>query len=801
MTDSLSFIYHDPEALGIDSRIPPPPTQQSSGPLPDTLDWNQYIQTNPQPTSFAPAPSQRPLFSQATSTSSSTHLTYLRPFAGKGLHTLDRPTLPTPPLHSQPHPHASGARQPPRSSALSKQLLVENANSDARTEVPRPGTASTQPEPRADHHEGVSREALQNITDTIGDHEHRLDRLETVSFSAGCHDDLVEKHDHMDLRVTELESRIDEVEKQKSEYSAVVARFTDKNDDVASISAASFTTTGTSRPTHSQELYSQLQTLQAQVNSLQAVLPSLNNAWEVEVVFLPFALRKLWQEIHHFKVENGQGSDEWTQLPQTFSTNSLLSQSPGIDNWVDTRRDVDWLLPRACSDKSITDRRLRSRGLIKKISIKGPDARSVQVALQSAFGDVWREMRLDSQVHQADTLPSKFMGLQSNWVPLRKIHKDSRLRFLSPTEMLTPAMWDVQFLHSVMMRSSEPRLFFTHPDAYMQDDRAYQMSWSWQRLQNLTPVHLGNETPQGSRGSGQDEQHWAFNPQLDEPRHVPSFTNMRNGISRTSTSSPSQQYLPDLNRPLSPIMQVPGGPSWKLQNRRGSRPPHIRTSSMPVPAQAQASPAMARRIVSGGQSRRSSPIVRNAPQFAVTKRRQTRSPSYHRFTPRWTASPSPMAMAMNDRYSAQPTTPFAYATPHSNAPIQDFAHTRAGSAAPRPAYDDTHHGDELYDVEYYDEDDNTGSEQSDEESASTSSAEVVTHADAGVGHDSQPWHLPEDEPWPGIEDQGHLSDGENIDPDEAERHSDASSQPSEYPSTQSAWPRTDDAEFRIHEDN
>jgi hypothetical protein len=68
--------------------------------------------------------------------------------------------------------------------------------------------------------------------------------------------------------------------------------------------------------------------------------------------------------------------------------------------------------------------------------------------------------------------------------------------------------------------------------------------------------------------------------------------------------------------------------------------------------------------------------------------------------------------------------------------------------------------------------------------------------------------LPEDEPWPGIED--HMSDGENVDPlssDEEEGDveignvlvggghdgaSDASSQPSEYPSTQRAWHVTDE---------
>jgi hypothetical protein len=88
----------------------------------------------------------------------------------------------------------------------------------------------------------------------------------------------------------------------------------------------------------------------------------------------------------------------------------------------------------------------------------------------------------------------------------------------------------------------------------------------------------------------------------------------------------------------------------------------------------------------------------------------------------------------------------------------------------------------------------------------------------GQGH-IRPRTLPEDEPWPGIED--HMSNGENVDPlsteidiaDEVDEQSNVSSQPSEYPSTQRAWHKDenqrresslgedlDDVEFEIHED-
>ena len=74
------------------------------------------------------------------------------------------------------------------------------------------------------------------------------------------------------------------------------------------------------------------------------------------------------------------------------------------------------------------------------------------------------------------------------------------------------------------------------------------------------------------------------------------------------------------------------------------------------------------------------------------------------------------------------------------------------------------------------------------------SVEVVPQLLPGQGSQQ----LPEDEPWPGIEDR--MSDGENVDPLEVDGDGDSemSSQPSEYPSTQ-AW-NGGDTGFRIHED-
>lgn len=788
--DPLSFIYANPVDHARDSRIPPP-DHQPPGSLPDTLPWDTS-QSQAYSNKLAPVPSHAPMPSQATSTTSSVRAKYLRPFAGKGLHTLGVTGESKTRTPSQPPPGKPKSVAPMDPVARDGSFVLVAQENGAPTSQ---SGGDTQTEPRATLSDMVTREAFKNLSDTVGGHEQRLDRLETVSFSAGGHDECQEKHDHIDLRMTDLESRMEETERLTNEHGTAIARLTDKNDDAATQSVASFSTAGTSRPTHSQEIYSQLQSLQAQVNSIQSALPTYSHPWEVEVVFLPFPLKKVWQEINQFKTEPGAGGDDWTQLPMTYSARAMRSQSPSYGDWATADHDAEWLLPRACGDKSAIDKRLRSRGLIRKVSVKGRDARSVQVAMHTAFGDTWAEMELPTSPQSADSRLSNFMGLRSTWVPLRKIHKDSRLRFLSPAEMQNPTLWDVQFLNSVMMRASEPRVFVTHAEAYLQDYQAYETGWTWQKVRELTRVYPGLSESQEVPEADALEEYWSWSESMDEAPTAQTSMSQRNERQRRSTSSPSQQHFTMARsfRSSSPLVAT-----GQLRDRRGSRPPHIRTVSVPMGTTGHPSPALSRRrVVSHGQSRRSSPSVRGISQFAVMKRRRTRSPSYARHTPRWTASPSPMPIGITDRQHVRGTTPFAYATPHSNAPLQEVRAIRAGSAAPVPPEymaDMDYEPDELFEIEVY-ESDSDGSYDDGE------SGEIVTHGQADAAHDSQQWQLPEDEPWPGIEDQGHLSDGENIDPKEPERRSVASSQPSEYPSTQQPWLENGATGFYIHEDH
>lgn len=786
---TLSFVNRTPEDVGPYPRIPASPNPGAS--MPDTLSWGGLIQSQPQATLMPPIPSQCMMLSQTASTTSSAQAKYLRPFAGRGLQTLSGVVAPKPPqTHIQDKPQVLNSAVAAEGPTAQADSFVFVTQDQCGPDTPQADTP-TQAEPRVAGFNAISRRAFKNLSETVSGHDQRLDRLETVSFAAPGHEECHDKHDHADIRITDLECRIDEVEKLANEANSVGSR---RGDDASLVSVSTNTT---SRPTHSQELYSQVQSLQAQVVHLQSLMPSPNHPWEVEVVFLPFPLKKVWQEGHEFKTEPLITSDDWTQLPMTHSTTTLRSQSPLYADWTNSNHDAKWLLPKAYSDKSIVDQRLRSRGLIKTVTVRGSDAMSVTMAMNSAFGSVFREMEMFSRPQAPDPRITSFLGLQSAWVPLRKVHKDSRLRFLSPAEMTTHALWDVQFLNSVMMRSSEPRLFITHPDAYLQDFQAYETGWTWQRLKEMNQVYPDTDASQSAAEKDAFESVWSWNEQLDEPPSTHTSISLRNERQQTS-SSPSQQYFPAVQTFRSSSPMITRDHSPMLASRRGSRPPHIRTTSMPMSAPSRNSPATsARRVASYGQSRRPSPAVHATSQAAITKRRRnTRSPSYHRFTPRWTASPSPMPFGLADRQPARGTTPFAYATPFSNAPLQEVRGVR-GSSVARVASEDASDEDPDFNIEIYE----SGSEDLYEDNESIASIDDMAQVEVNASGGSLRRQLPEDEPWPGIEDQDQLSDGENIDPREADHGSNASSQPSEYPSTQTAWPADDAAGFHIHEDD
>ncbi|GKT90922.1 hypothetical protein Ct61P_08772 [Colletotrichum tofieldiae] len=156
--------------------------------------------------------------------------------------------------------------------------------------------------------------------------------------------------------------------------------------------------------------------------------------------------------------------------------------------------------------------------------------------------------------------------------------------------------------------------------------------------------------------------------------------------------------------------------------------------------------------------------------------------------------------------STRGITPHYYATPYSNAPLAETRPRGSGGVVDGSPTED----DENLDPDYGSTNPYDDGDESDYSVEVAAQPVPVREGDSSYSRQIQ---LPEDEPWPGIEDQDqdqdHMSDGENIDPlfsptAEDDVHSEVSSQPSEYPSTQRGWqvPGADDGVgFRIHEDN
>ncbi|KAI1735474.1 hypothetical protein F4680DRAFT_305819 [Xylaria scruposa] len=794
--------------------------------MPDTLPWASLLQSGSgRAGSLPPIPSQCLLPSQPSSTTSSARIAYLKPFAGKGLQTLSgvrSKTLEPVQEHiNAAEPEDEDTIDPDNDQFVDDAQTVTNTPRSTRHRDTTDALARS-PTP------GVNHEAFHLLSNTVQGHEQRLENLETISFSAAAHDVCHDKHDSADLRVTELESRVEEVEKILNDNASHTSGYSWSRRDRIGDTTASVVSvaTSTSYLMDRAELQSELQTLRAELNQLQGIssFPSLIRPWEVEVVFLPFPLKNVWLEPNNFdsqRISHGNcaEADLWTQLP-----NSNEPQSPGCD-WAGPEVDSEWLLGRACAPDNMIGQRLRSRGLVKNVKVHGPDARSVQQAMSEAFGTLFRTFsRLQANVHHGSTIHhrvTKFLGLQSPWVPLRKLHKDSRLRFLTPAEMVTPVSWNVQFLtSSVVMKShGTHRLFITHPEAYLQDQDAYENGWTWQRLRELSRVYPDSQNSQEILEGDAKEECWVWNKILDEPpasdshmsralaiqasaqehwRAASRLSSSRDVFVSARATASSLATRRSASRAQSPAV---------AQESRTSKPPRIRTTSVPL---ALVSPPISkRRVTPQGHSneRHISPQTTRAVQVAaVTKRRSIRSQSVrqrlNRFTPRWsTASPSPGPEITVPRGM----TPY-YATPHSNAPYID---TRPGHGDVNIEADDIeldiYSSESDGDVDIY-EDEAVGD---DDTERSESGADDDDSSMVDLGHDSyhtqsneswQEGQAPEDELWLGIEDAENrdpdvsihvdddamtedeaAADSKATDLDEHDNHSQGSSAPSELP--------------------
>lgn len=394
--------------------------------------------------------------------------------------------------------------------------------------------------------------SMPNVANTLQELTHRMDHWENHSFNAVQPEDVQNQFDLYDGRLLELEQRMDEHDRV---HQAIDADQSSNSNTRRTVPGAneSFGSNRSFQSTASSTLVlaamgrevreKEIGAIKDRLDALEAAAPpSVVNAWEVEVVLVPFGsdLRGLWfppdEPMQDVTANATQNSEEWTQarafagqsggrshLPHaphqatahsSAQNSSSLSQgesgwsSQDISDWAAGSSD-EWLFAKACASKNLAYKRLQSRGFVRNVTLTGASSRDIQATLASAYHDLLEHLEYDGQ---DNAIVSSHPGLLASFIPLRKVFRQHKLCYLTPAEMTTSALWSAQFLAAgVMMRVSggKRRLYVTQREAYMQFSDYEGYSWTWQRIRQL-PRFLPDLD---SQMEGNDEQ---CQPRVDE---------------------------------------------------------------------------------------------------------------------------------------------------------------------------------------------------------------------------------------------------------------------------------------------
>lgn len=303
---------------------------------------------------------------------------------------------------------------------------------------------------------------LQNI---LHSHSRRLEALETCSFSQVPADEIQQIFEVVDGRLMDLETwRADENSRIDCDHAHGVQADSLQSDEASQ----------------------RVADIEDRLQYLEGAFPSYSYPWELEVVLLPWgeSLRGIWVKPQQEPSNPTPEPKEWTGLPSQTS-GSYAYNSEGVC-WMPTWSLLaeDGLTPKAPGPNSVIFRRLRSCGLVGKVTITDGGSHHIWSSITSVFSPF---ISANMIVHAGITsaLPES-QGLKQPIIPLRKVKKSSQLQFLATHEMVSPALWDFNFLKSgVLMKvKGSYRLYCTTPDAYVQADHG---QWSWARLQKWHP--------------------------------------------------------------------------------------------------------------------------------------------------------------------------------------------------------------------------------------------------------------------------------------------------------------------------
>lgn len=417
--------------------------------------------------------------------------------------------------------------------------------------------------------------------------------------------------------------------------------------------------------------------LESRISELESAGPSLAHPWHVQVVLLPFGrqLPGVWftsSESTESHMRSGtQASDEWNGVHEGPNLSFKSAATSGawttesIEAWAH-QTENQWLSPKACSNSGVVFQRLASRGLVHDIEVTATDAGHIFSAISEALGNV-----LESEHVTPSSLKDKYHGLQERFIPLRKVRKSSRLRFLSPAEMVTPAAWSAAFLESsvLMKASGERRLYLTTPEGYLQPP---SVCWDWPSLRVLPMYDIGGELQNAQAEGHVIEACWSYNDRLD---HIASLHSSFASRSESPWSATAGHQKSDIENRNDVSMASPDA-SRHLTQRSVSLPSAASVLAMETDSVPKRRVASFEHFELG-----SSPVEHDVvTQYAAKRRRISSSPEIERrgfnFTPRYSREPPSPFMSddiIAGRSSqaggsnrARATTPFAYATPHSH---------------------------------------------------------------------------------------------------------------------------------------
>ncbi|KAF2664531.1 hypothetical protein BT63DRAFT_91524 [Microthyrium microscopicum] len=409
----------------------------------------------------------------------------------------------------------------------------------------------------------------------------RLDAMERTSiFSQIPRDqDTIDKLEMIETRILEIEGKVEDIQASGSyDHSESQVGPTHKRHDQllengsdgSSPSSNSGISSALILAGDANAVKGRIDSLDERVTGLEKALPpSLSRPYEMEVVFIPWGreLRGLWVAAQDTLGSRAtpsalaQDTEEWTVAEGLRSSSrasaSLRSgadsgwSSQAIHEWAD-HADA-WLVPRACGIKSVIYHRLRSRGFVKTVELTKSGAREIQQSIAKAFEDVLAAVtNHSSKIDDTDAMEEieeSLWGLNAPFIPLRKIHRSSRLRFLAKSEMVTPTVWTSEFLSSsVLMHAAGglKRLFITHKEAYQQPSDSDYPSWTWQQLRQLPKPSL--EDSQEEEGNAR-ETCWADHSVLDAPPlsvNTSFASNASSGSQRPQANDKSHSQNNDL---------------------------------------------------------------------------------------------------------------------------------------------------------------------------------------------------------------------------------------------------------------